>query len=99
MSLGAIFLPKEFEEWMTEEFLERKINETCKTLDVNVAHVPANILTAAMIKSLHNQNLKVHSHSYLSDMGIDEEVQEYKKFCDWGIDQCTFDNINLLDKI
>jgi glycerophosphoryl diester phosphodiesterase len=29
-SLGAIFLPKEFEEWMTEDFLIRKIVETFK---------------------------------------------------------------------
>ena len=95
-SLGAIFLPKEFEEWMTAEFIERKVREICKTLDVNVAHIPANILTPTLVKNIHNQGLKIHSHSYLLSIGIDEEVKEYKKFCDSGIDQCTFDNINLI---
>ncbi len=98
-SLGAIFLPKEFEEWMSEEFLVRKIIETCKTLDANVAHIPASILTQNLVQSIHKQNLNIHSHIYLSSAGIYEEVTDYNRLCDMRVDQCTFDNINILAEL
>lgn len=98
-SLGAIFLPKEFEGWMTSEFIERKVIETCMTLNLNVAHVPTSVLTKRLVEKLHQSDLKVHSHSYISSEGIDSEVREYQRFCDWEVDQCTFDNIRLLEAV
>lgn len=98
-SIGAIFLPKLFEDWMTKEFIQRKIVETTKTLQANVAHVPAGLITQTLVKALHSERLKIHSHNYRADSDISKEVDEYKRFCDLGIDQCTFDNIHLLSKL
>lgn len=98
-SLGAIFSPKTFEEWMTEEFVGRKVTETCKTIGANVAHIPSMQLSKALVKQLHEAGLVVHSHIYQSQVSIESELEVYEKFCDWGVDQCTFDNIKLLEEV
>ncbi len=98
-NLGIIFLNKEFEDWMTEEFICTKILKMTDLMTGNVAHIPWQILanTPSVLVRLHEKRIKVHSHILNSD--IEEELEIYKRMCDMGIDQCTFDDINLLEAV
>ncbi|MFH2019702.1 MAG: glycerophosphodiester phosphodiesterase [bacterium] len=96
-SIGAIFSPKEFEEWMTPSFIERKVLETIVTIDANVAHLPITVLSESLILKLHSNKIKVHSHIYKSD--INQELSEYQYLNRLSVDQCTFDDIDILGKL
>ena len=93
-TIGVIFKASEFEPWMPDGFVERKIIETTKTLRTNVAHVSTSLISHDLVKKLHKEGIKVHTH-----LGISATVANYQEFCDLGVDQCTFDNINLLTEI
>lgn len=94
ISIGLIFKPSEFETWMTEETVVRKIVETIKTLGANVAHLPSSLIAREIVKKFHIEGIKVHSH-----INLDDTINKYKEFCEYGLDQCTFDNINLLAQV
>jgi glycerophosphoryl diester phosphodiesterase len=92
--MRAIFHPFYFEDWMTEEFINQKIVKYCSLMKVNIVHLPWLIINQKLVKNCHQNNLKVHSHICREDMK--NQVKNYEQMQKIEVDQCTFDDINLL---
>jgi glycerophosphoryl diester phosphodiesterase len=98
LPLGVIFHEKEFEDWMFEEdFVITKVLKMLQLFKANVAHVPQKVASPELISKLHANNMKIHVH--IPKQTIDEELRAYQTFQSLGIDQCTFDDINLANEI
>lgn len=97
ISLGVIFHEKEFEEWMTDEFIQFKIIQYMRLLKANVAHIPWKIVDTKIVEGCHQNRFKVHSHIYKQNLDIQTNI--YREMKKLEIDQCTFDDILLLEKI
>ena len=83
---------------MTEEFITGKITKIMTLLKANVAHVPWKVLKENSIKIFHENGIKVHSHIYKEALGEEKKIyEEYEEMCRVGVDQCTFDDIRLLN--
>lgn len=95
--IGVIFHEKEFEAWMTKAFIIRKIVKMMKLFKAQKAHIPTKFLDKEMIEACHVNAFAVHGHIHKKP--IDEQVTIYKKFEELGVDQCTFDDIDLLNMI
>lgn len=95
--MGIIFHDKQFEAWMTHEFVITKVTKMMKLFKAQRAHLPSAFLFKEMIAECHSQNFLVHGHIHKNN--ISEQVELYKKFRELGVDQCTFDDINLLETI
>ncbi|HSW79956.1 MAG TPA: glycerophosphodiester phosphodiesterase [Candidatus Saccharimonadales bacterium] len=96
INLGIIFLDKEFEDWMTEDFICTKILSMMKLMNANVAHIPWKILVVnpTMIERLHDLKMKIHSHIFKQDINKEKEI--YKQMVELEVDQCTIDDIELI---
>ncbi|MBD3279873.1 MAG: hypothetical protein GF390_04180 [Candidatus Pacebacteria bacterium] len=96
-NLGAIFNSSDVEPWMDQMFIQRKITELMFLTGANVAHVARltkEQLTQDFVEDLHKFNFKVHSHIERIDMDL--QLQMYHYLQEIGVDQCTFDDIDLL---
>lgn len=99
-SIGAIFTAADFEPWMDEKFIERKVIELMTLMNANIAHVgqlPIDHLTQNFVESLHANNIKVHGHIKKIDMK--QQIKSYMNLKNLGVDQCTFDDIHLLNEV
>lgn len=92
-NIGAIFPDKLFEEWMPAKFIARYIDGNMQLTNANVVHLPQSLYNKKVIITLKNKGYALHHHIKSADK------EEYKRLVDLGIDQATFDNINLLSKI
>ena len=97
--LGLILNEFFFPDWMTNEIVKQKLVGWGKMTKVDRLHVPIKILSKfgkqQLIKELHNNGFIVHSH--LSN--TNEQLKEFHDLASWNVDQCTFDNVELLTKI
>ncbi|MEP7167219.1 MAG: glycerophosphodiester phosphodiesterase, partial [Candidatus Woesebacteria bacterium] len=100
VSIGAIFQPGDFPAWMNEDILFRKIYGMMHLLDANIAHIgslPRERITLSLVSKLHTSHMKVHTHIYKEEM--ENQMASYTYFSEIGVDQCTFDDINLLSMV
>lgn len=88
--VGMIFHSKFFEEWMSPEFILKFLLSYMKLTSANVLHLDLDRYTPEIVKEFHSHNYILHSHLKTA------EIAEYEKAQKLGIDQCTFDDINLL---
>lgn len=93
-SLGIIFHEKEFEEWMTNEFIRYKIIRFMQLFRANVAHIPWKFVDQNIVDDCHQNEIKVHSHIFKQNLNIQANI--YKEMEMLGLDQCTFDDISFL---
>jgi len=97
--LGLIFFESSFPDWMTNEIVKRKLIGWGKMAKADRLHVPLKILSKfgkqQLVKELHDNGFIVHSHL----LNTNEQLKELHEFASWNVDQCTFDNIELLTKI
>lgn len=92
-NIGEIFADKLFENWMTEEFLEMFFEGYLKLTGANVIHLPTFLFSQRVLGYLKNKGFLLHHHLKT------DEVKEYQRLKDLGIDLVTFDNINLLKQL
>jgi glycerophosphoryl diester phosphodiesterase len=94
--LGLIFQLKEFEDWMTEEFVCEKITKYMKVMGGNVAHIPWAVIDKhpGLVKAMHDMGAKQHSHLFKKP--LEDELAVYRRFLELGVDQFTCDDIDLL---
>jgi len=97
ISIGVIFHDKDFEEWMTDEFIQLKVLQFMRLFKANVAHIPWKIVNKNIVDSCHQNGFKIHSHIYKQNLDIQMKI--YKKMENFGIDQCSIDDILLLDML
>jgi glycerophosphoryl diester phosphodiesterase len=92
--MGIILHSFHFEDWMTREFVIEKILSMMSLLKGQVAHIPIHVLGPDVVKACHAAGLKVHAH-LRKESG---ELENYRKLVEWGVDQCTVDNIVLASR-
>ncbi len=95
--LGFIFSTCEKESWMPEDFYVSKILKYMALTRANVAHVPQNSVSQSLVRGCHANGTIVHTHINAGSMN--EQVQTYQQLSSWEVDQCTFDDIRLLEVI
>lgn len=99
-SIGAIYTKCFYEEWMNEALVIRKIVGLTKLLGANVSHIghiPHEKLTKSFVDTIHNAQIKVHCH--IPKTTIEEEKKTYEYLHSVGIDQCTVDDIFLMNAV
>lgn len=94
--LGVIFHEYDFEPWMTSPFVKRKIIQTTKLLQGDVAHLPFSVIDQQLTSACRRNNIKLHTH--IKKQSMEKQVKQYREIAELEIDQCTFDDINLLKK-
>ncbi|NMB84107.1 glycerophosphodiester phosphodiesterase [Candidatus Roizmanbacteria bacterium] len=97
VSIGIIYNEKEFEWWMDGKFINNKIVKYTKLYQANVAHVPWKAASREMADQCHKNNLKLHSH--ILKQSLSKQIRTYREMREAGIDQCTFDDIFVLQAI
>jgi glycerophosphoryl diester phosphodiesterase len=90
--LGVIFPPPLFEAWMSESFVSQKIAAWMTLMEADIAHLPFPLVTTTRVAHLHDRGLRVHTH--IPDDS--DQIEKLRRLQRLGVDQCTFDNINLL---
>lgn len=91
--IGMIFKRSHFEDWMTSEFVIELLLGYMKLTNANVLHLDLVKYTPAIVNKIHKENYLLHTHLKT------DSKEEYEKAVNLGIDQCTFDNINVLKKL
>ena len=91
--IGLIFQEKLIEDWMTKEFVEELALAYMKLTGANVSHIALDYWSDNLVKIMHENNFLTHTHLK------DTNLEKYKKVLELKIDQCTFDDITLLEKI
>lgn len=85
-----------FEDWMTEEVVQNKIIGWGKLTKADRIHISYKALNqygkGNLVKELHRAGFLVHSHIFHTD----DEIIHLSDLTEWGVDQCTFDNIELV---
>lgn len=97
IAVGAIFDSCHWCDWMTEETLLRKTTGIMQLMGARVAHiaaVPEEKLTPTLIAGLHAAGYIVHYH--INQRAMQQQVHLYRLLSSFGVDQCTFDDIDLL---
>lgn len=96
--LGLIFHDFLFQDWMTEEVVREKLIGWGKMTKTDRLHISFMILSQfgkkSLVKELHDAGFIVHSHIY----NTEQQNKELSDLSEWKVDQCTFDNIELLRK-
>lgn len=95
--LGIIFNPMEFETWMTSKFIRTKVVKMMQLCKAQRAHIPYKLIDEAMVTECHSHDLLVHGHIHKT--AIEEQVHLYQHFQKLGVDQCTIDDIALLNEV
>ncbi|MFA9288914.1 MAG: glycerophosphodiester phosphodiesterase [Weeksellaceae bacterium] len=91
--IGMIFNSKLLEPWMTEEFIIEMLLGYMKLTGANVLHLDQSIYTQKLVEVFHDQGYVLHTHLTPATKANYLAIQEL------GIDQCTFDDINVLKEI
>lgn len=89
--IGMIFKDVLLEEWMTEEFIPNFLLDYMNITKANVLHLSLKKYTENIVNLLHSKNFKLHTHL------TDDSLEKYKKILQLNLDQCTFDNMDLLN--
>lgn len=100
MPIGVIFNSNHYQDWMTEELYVQKVLGHMKLLQAQVVHLaalPKEKLTTSLVQSLQSNGLVVHYH--ISRAEKETELALYKQLSKTGVDQCTFDDIELLEEV
>jgi len=98
--IGIILSSNHYQEWMTEELYVQKVVGHMKLLQAQVVHLPAlpkEKITVSLVESLHSNGFLVHSHIPRAEK--EAEIALYNLLSEIGVDQCTFDDIELLAKV
>lgn len=97
LKLGLILHNFIFQDWMSQELATNKIIGWTKMSQADIAHVPFSVLdrfgNADLVNNLHRSGLLVHTHIF-KEFGEEKILSDVTK---WGVDQCTIDNINLIN--
>lgn len=92
-NIGMIFRKDLLETWMTEEFKIEYLRNYLLLTKSNTLNLDLDNYTENLAKALHRYKFRLHSH--LSDT----DLSKYKKLVSLGIDECTFNDIEILEKI
>ncbi|OGH06276.1 MAG: hypothetical protein A2171_01680 [Candidatus Levybacteria bacterium RBG_13_35_9] len=92
--IGLICGTKLIEDWMPQEFIEELLLAYLKLTGANVLHLQLDYYTPDIIKLLHKNNFLAHTH-----LKRENVLENYKKVVKLGIDQCSFDGIDLIGLI
>ena len=92
--IGLICGAKLIEDWMTQEFIEELLLAYLKLTGANILHLQLDYYTPNIINLLHKNNFLAHTHLKRENI-----LKNYKNAVKLGIDQCSFDDINLLKLI
>lgn len=87
---GLIFRRNLIEDWMPEDFRIKWLLAHLHLTGANVLHLDFDLYTPAIIESLHTKDILSHTHIKA------ENNEEFERVRDLGIDQFTFDDIELL---
>ncbi len=88
---GFIFKRWMLEEWMPDDFRIEYILKHMKLAQVTVLHLDFDLYTQELVEALHKEDLLAHTHLKESSQQILSAVKEL------GIDQCTFDDIEIIN--
>lgn len=91
--IGMIFNSKLFEGWMTPEFIVKLLLGYMKLTSANVLHLDLDRYTSQIAEEFHKNNYVLHTHLKTADLSEHEKAQRF------GIDQCSFDDINLIKNL
>lgn len=92
--IGLIHATKLIEDWMTQEFIEELLLAYLKLTGANVLHLQLDYYTPNIIKLLHKNKFLAHTHLKKENI-----LEDYRNAVRLKIDQCTFDDINLVKLI
>jgi glycerophosphoryl diester phosphodiesterase len=98
--VGVNFNKSHWEPWMSEELYIRKTVNYLQLMKAQVAHLsnlPEDELTITLIEAIHNAGFVAHYH--IGFMEMPEQLKVFKLLQDVGVDQCTFDDTDLLKEI
>lgn len=97
--IGVIYPPKEFEAWMSEDFICSKVIGLMSTMKGDIAHIFDPVLTANpdLVKACHDNGFKVHAH--ITSTNGDKELDAYRRLAKLGVDQCTLNTVQVIEKI
>ncbi|MDO8503079.1 MAG: glycerophosphodiester phosphodiesterase [bacterium] len=95
--LGLILHDFFFQVWMTQEIVKQKLVGWGKLSKADRLHVSFKVLSqfgkGSLVEELHDEGFTVHSHIY----NVEDQNKHLSSVAEWGVDQCTFDNIGLLN--
>lgn len=87
---GLIFKKKLLEDWMTEDIILKYLLGYFRLTHADILHLDLSIYTPAIVLALKQNNCFLHTHLTSANL------EEYQKIVYLGIDQCTFDDIDIL---
>lgn len=90
---GMIFKSLLFEKYMTEDYIPELLVNYLRLTQTNVLHLDLPYYTEKIIEKVRKNGFKLHTHLYNAD------IEDYKKAMELEVNQCTFDDITLLEKI
>lgn len=97
IQLGVIFQDALFPDWMTPPIVQRKILGWGKMLKADCLHIPLRIVSQngkeSLVHELHKAGFAVHCHIFKTD----EQGVNLTNIVNWGVDQCTIDDIGLVN--
>lgn len=88
---GLIFKRWMIEEWMPKDFRIHWITRHLKVAQANVLHLDLELYTPELVKALHSEHFIAHTHLKESSKSVLKKVQKF------DIDQCTFDDIEIVE--
>ncbi len=91
--IGMIFKSYHIENWMTDEFIPNMLLGYMKLTKSNILHLELEKYNQEIASLLYENKYLTHTHlksDYLKD---------YSRAVSLRLDQCSFDDINLLKKI
>jgi len=95
--IGIIFHDFLFEKWMTEEVILQKLTGWAGLAMTQRLHIPFQVIASfggeELVRKLHTAGYIVHSHIVQSP----EQEDVLQSLVNWKVDQCTFDDIGLLE--
>ncbi|PIR80273.1 MAG: hypothetical protein COU25_00945 [Candidatus Levybacteria bacterium CG10_big_fil_rev_8_21_14_0_10_35_13] len=92
--IGLIHASKLIESWMPKKFIEELLIAYLKLTGANVLHLQLEHYTPEIVNLLHKNKFLAHTHLKKENI-----LENYKNAVKLGIDQCTFDDINLIKLI
>ncbi len=91
--IGMIFRKNMIEPWMSEKFITTFIEGYMMLTGANVLHYEFDLYTKELVESLHEKGYLAHT------LLRRENTDKYNYIQEMGLDQCTFDDINLLEAV
>lgn len=88
---GLIFQKKLLDEWMTEKIIMKFILGYLRLTRADILHLDLSVYTPAIMLALKHNNQ--HSHTHLTSASL----TDYQKVVALGIDQCTVDDLSVLE--